>query len=152
MARRPAFHPGFEALGGLLQVRQELFILPLLAKLRNGRFGQLPNPEEFAGGLKEEVFVQQSVIQQGAGLLPIGKHHHCESPAFGAGGGDAHGVVQVLHKIILEEPVAGLPQPRLAPLFEELQLKLCLFMCRFCCHDSLSPFLFFSLMNGLREG
>ena len=116
-------------------MREELLILPPLPRLRDNRLDQLPDPEELAIGLKEEIFMQQAVVEQGAGLLPIAGHHHCQRACFRSGRCNSHGVVEILHKMVLEEPVACLAQPGLAAHLIDLQVELSLFVCRFCLHD-----------------
>src|SRR5207245_2916957 len=93
--------------------------------------------EKLAASLKEKFFMQQAVIEECARLFPIGEHHHGESAAFGEGRGNAHYVIQVLHNIVFEEPIAGLAQASFSTLFEDLQMKLALLKGRFRSHSYL---------------
>ena len=83
--------------------------------------------------------MQQAIVEQGASLLPIAGHHHCQRACFRSGRCNSHGVVEILHKMVLEEPVACLAQPGLAAHLIDLQVELSLFVCRFCLHD-MCPF------------
>src|SRR5260370_7779278 len=82
MTGRATFRPRFEALGGAFQIREKVLVRKALAKLRNDRFEQLPHAEKLAAGLKEQVFVKKTIVEQRAGLFPIADHHAHESPAF----------------------------------------------------------------------
>src|ERR1700674_924055 len=78
ISRIAAFNPGFVALRSFFQVREELLIYEPLPSLRDDGLDALPDPEKLAAGLKEEVFVEQTVVEQRAGLVPITEHHHRE--------------------------------------------------------------------------
>ena len=118
---------------------EELFVHKLFPALRDDRPDPFPHCEKLVSGFEEQMFVEQTVVEQCASLLPVAGNHAKENAAFSSGRGDFHGIVEGLWKVILEEPVAGLAQPGLAALFVELQVKLCLFVRRFCFHDH-SPF------------
>ena len=52
-------------------------------------------------------------------------------PRFGSRRRDSHGVVHTLDEIILEKPIARLPEASLATHLVELQVELRLLVCRF---------------------
>src|ERR1700731_4697502 len=101
-------------------MRQELLIRELFPALRDGGLDKLPDPEKLAAGLKEEVLVEQTVVEQCAGLLPVAEHHHRQRPVFRSRRGNAHGVVETLHDVVLEVPIASLAESRLTPHLEDL--------------------------------
>src|SRR5947209_6087405 len=68
------------------------------------------------------------------------------TPGLVALRGYAHRVVEILHEVILEEPIACLAKSGFAALFIDLKMELCLFVSRFCRHDRSSPFIW-CLMN-----
>ena len=99
-----------------------------LPRARGHGFDPLPHAEEFSGGLKEQLFVQQAVIQQRARLVPIPEDHPQVRPLLRAHRSDAHAVLKAVRKKALVEPVAGLAQFRFAAQVIKLKLELCLFM------------------------
>src|SRR5579864_6772794 len=94
LTRIATFRPGFEALCCFFQVFEELSIDEALASLRNRGLNAFPNAEKFAAGFEEQFFVQQTVIEQRAGLLPIADHHHEGCARFRSHRGDFHGLVE----------------------------------------------------------
>src|SRR5438132_9185653 len=146
MPWRAGFTPGLVALRGFLQVCEIAIHFETFPRLRDGGLRELPDPEELATGLKEEVFMQQAVVKQRAGLLPITEHHHRVRAIFGSRRGDSHRVVEILHEVILEEPIPCLAKSGFAALFIDLKMELCLFVSRFCRQDHSSPFIW-CLMN-----
>src|SRR5260370_5846270 len=128
MTRRPAFAPGLEALRRFFHMREYVLIDELLANLRDDGLDALPNPEKLAARLKEEVFVEKTVVEQRAGLVAVTEHHSRERPGFRSGRSDAHDIFECAHDVVLEEPVPCLAQPRLASHLIDLQVKLCLFV------------------------
>ena len=131
--------PDFEALRGPFQVREELRVREALPNLREDILHEFPDAEKFAAGFKKEVFVEKAVIQQRSGLLPVAEHHAGEGAGFGSGRRQAHGIVETLHVVIPEEPIARLAQPVLTPQVINLQVKLRLFVRQFCFHGCLPP-------------
>src|SRR5581483_1927027 len=127
MTRRAGFNPLFIALRGLLEVRTEVLSNEPLPEGRDDGLNHLPHSEELSAGLKEQVFMQQTIVEQSASLFPVTDYHACEGPGLGAHGGDPLGVVDAGHVIVLEEPVACLPQFRFAALVVDLKMKLRLF-------------------------
>src|SRR5438445_1525615 len=115
MTGSAALAPRYEALRGFFQVREEQRICEPLANRCNDRLDALPDPKKFAAGLKEEVFVKEPVVEQCASVFPITEHHHAQRAIFRAGRREAHEVLEVLHEVVLEERVAPLAQPSLAP-------------------------------------
>src|SRR6202035_1199258 len=128
VTRRAFLHPDLKALRGLLHMREELLIGPLISPFRDSWLDPLPDPEEFTASFEEQVLVKQTVVQQSAGLLPVADHHHEVGASFCPGRGDSHRIVPVVCEVALEEPVASLPKPGLAALFKDLQAELCLFV------------------------
>src|SRR6202043_1483925 len=108
MTGSPALAPHFEALRRLFQVRKELRIREHLAELRNYRLDALPYAKKLAAGFEEEVFVQQPIIEQRAGVLPIAEYLHSERAVFRARPGDTCGILDGLHEVVLEVPLACL--------------------------------------------
>src|SRR5262249_35791567 len=147
MTGRAALRPGFIALPRFLEMREEVLVDELLASLRYDRLDALPNPEKLAARLKEEIFVEKAVVEQRAGLFPVTDHHSRERAGFGSGRSDAHDIVECAHYVVLEEPVPCLAQPLLASQIIHLQVKLRLFVRRFCFHCCVSPFLSVVLAN-----
>src|SRR6202022_3430369 len=94
-ARGAALDPGFVALRSFFQVREELLIHEPLPSLWDDGLDHLPDPEKLATGLKEETFVEQTVVEQCAGLLPIAEHHHRERAPFCSGRCDSHDVLEI---------------------------------------------------------
>ena len=76
--------------------------------------------------------MQQPVIEECAGLLPVAGYHHEQRACFRSRRRDFHRVFQVFRKVLIEKPVASFAQPRLAPHFINLQVKLCLLVGGFC--------------------
>src|SRR5689334_10546398 len=103
------FRPHFVALCRLFQVRKRLLVFKGLAECRNYRFQRFPHAEKLAAGLKEEVFVQQPVVQQCARLLPVADHHSYVGPCFASHRRNARRVLETVHDVILSEPIASLP-------------------------------------------
>src|ERR1700751_2207911 len=64
-------HPLLKTLRGLFEVQKKKLLMKHLPRARDHGFDPLPYAEEFSGGLKEQLFVQQAVIQQRARLVPI---------------------------------------------------------------------------------
>src|ERR1700730_1293320 len=114
MTRRAAFGPGFVALGGFFQVREELLVCKSLAKFGDDGLKKLPHAEKLAACLKEQVFVEETIVEKRAGLFPIADHHSHESPGFCSRRGNAHGGVERLRSVVLLEPIACLAEPGLA--------------------------------------
>ena len=150
MTRRATFDPGFVALRSFFQVREELLIHKPLPSLRDDGLDELPDPEKLGAGLKEEAFVEQTVVEQRAGLLPIAEHHHRERACFRSGRRDSHGVLEIVHEVVLEEPIASLAQPGLAAHIIDLQVELRLFVRRVLFPWCLSPFLSIVFYESLR--
>src|SRR5678815_4080940 len=117
MTRGTAFDPGLITVRSLLQVCEKLLVHKTLTSLRDDGFHELPNAEELAVDLKEQVLVEQAIIQQCAGLLPVVAYHHCERAIFRSWTRDAHGVVEIIDHVVLEKPIARLAQLRLATQF-----------------------------------
>src|SRR5438874_3740770 len=86
--------------------------------------------------------MQQPVIEERAGVLPIADHLHRERAVFSAGRCDATGVLHGLHDIVFEEPLARLSKLGFAAQIVYLQVKLCLFVRGFRGHPSFSSFIF----------
>src|SRR5712691_385421 len=147
MTRRATFDPGFVALRSFFQVREELLIHKPLPSLRDDGLDELPDPEKLAAGLKEEAFVEQTVVEQRAGLLPIAEHHHRERACFRSGRRDSHGILEIVHEVVLEEPIASLAQPGLAAHIIDLQVELRLFVRGFCFHGACLLFFLLFFMN-----
>src|ERR1035438_2561858 len=124
MAGIAAFYPGFIVLRSFFQMLEELLILKCLPSLRYHRTHPVPDPEKLATGLKEEVFVEQTVVEHGAGLIPIGKHHHDKPALVRHRPRDSHPVVEIFREEVLEEPIAALAQLGLAAHFVDLQVEL----------------------------
>src|SRR5579863_1086811 len=120
VARRAFVHPGLKALSGFFEIREKLLVGPLFASFCNSRPDAFPYATKLAAGFKEQIVVQQAVVQQSAGLLPVAGHHHEVGAAFGSRGGNPHRIAPVVREIVLEEPVAGLAQPRFASLVKNL--------------------------------
>src|SRR5580704_8018013 len=114
------FRPRFVALRGFLHVGEKLLVYELLPSLRNSGFHPLPDPKKLAAGLEEEIFVQQTVVQQGAGLVPVTEHHHREGAVFGSRWPQSHRVIEILDEVVLEKPFARLAEPGFAPQFVDL--------------------------------
>ena len=106
---------------------------PLPTLLDRG-FHALPHPEKLATGLKEQVFVEQAIIEQCTGLIPITEHHHGVRTCFRPWCRDLHGVLQTVREVILEKPIARLPQSGFAAHLVDLQMELCLFVRGFRFH------------------
>src|SRR5258708_1315277 len=109
MTWRSLFNPGFVAVRSLLQVCQELLIRESLTTLLDGGFDSLPDPEKLAAGLKEQVFVEQTIVEQGTGLIPIAEPHHGECAGLRPWRRNSHGVIKIVREIILRKPIARLP-------------------------------------------
>src|SRR5204863_3930024 len=88
MTGRTAFNPGFIPLRSFLHVREVIFVGRPLPELRNSSLDAFPNTKKLAIGFKEQVLVEQIVIQQCASLLPVADHHHGEGAAFGSRSSD----------------------------------------------------------------
>src|SRR3954447_13024394 len=71
LPRSSLLTPALEPIRGLFQMGQEQRIRPPFPPLGNSRLHALPNGEEFAAGLEEEIFVEQTVVEIGARLVPI---------------------------------------------------------------------------------
>src|ERR1035437_5487619 len=125
---RPLFTPGLVTLGSFLQVGKVPLHGKPLPGLRDRGLGKFPNSEKLPIRLAEEIFVEQSVVEKRAGLLPITEHHPGKSAAFGARSRNAHGVIEVLHNVVLEEPIAPLAQPAFTTHLIDLQVELSLFV------------------------
>jgi hypothetical protein len=69
LARRAFLRPRFKAFGGVFHVDEEMWVLPHVAALLQSGPDALENAEELATGFEEEVFVQETIIEQGTGLL-----------------------------------------------------------------------------------
>ena len=95
--------------------------------------------------------MEQTIIEQCTGLIPVPEHHHREAAGFRSWCCELHGLRHGLREVILEKPIARLAQATLAAHFVDLQVELRLFMRGFCCHNSLSPLLLFSV-HSLLEG
>src|SRR5262245_42216759 len=63
VTRRAPFAPLFEPQSGLLQLGAEILAHPLLPELRHYRLHPFPHAEELAGGLKEQVLVEQTIVE-----------------------------------------------------------------------------------------
>jgi len=105
-----------------------------LASLLDRSSDALPYAEKLTTRLKEQVLVEQTVVEQRTCLLPVTEHHHHIRPAFGSGRCNAHRIFKIVWPVISEEPIARLPQPGLTALLKNLQVKLRLFVGRFCFH------------------
>src|SRR5581483_8450236 len=151
LTRAALFRPSLKPLCSLFQVRQELLVFEPVPCLRNDGLYRFPHSEELAGGFKEQIFVQETVVEHRARLLPVAQHHHCQRTVFGSRPRDLHNVIELFHDVVLEEPIASLPQLGFAALFKKLQMKLCLFVSRLRVHVYVSPFLFVCL-PGYRFG
>src|SRR5262249_156006 len=136
-------HPGFIAVRRFFQVLEEQRVAEALAAFGQNPLRHLPDAEKLSRGLEEKVLVQESVVEKCADLLPVGEDHHGESAAFASRRRDAHGFVERGEVVVLEVPVAGLTEPLLTTLLEELQLKLCLLVRRLGCHSSFLPWFVF---------
>ena len=88
----------------------------------------IPDPKKLARGLEEKFFVEETVVEHGASLIPIADHHHHERAIFRPRGGDSHPVLEIVDKVVLHEPIASLPQLGLAAQFIDLQVELRLFL------------------------
>jgi hypothetical protein len=156
MPRRTLFNPFFVAVRSFFQMRKELLIRESLPTLLDTGFHALPYPEKLATGLKEQVFVEQTIIEQGTGLIPIAEHHHGVRACFRSRCRDAHGVVQIVCEVVLEKPITRLPQSGFAAHFVDLQMELCLFMRGFRFHGLFVSFLvalwIFAFEAGLPHG
>lgn len=98
MTRGAAFDPGFVTLFSLFQMREELLMSEPLPGLRDGGLDELSDAKKFATSLKEEAFVQQTVVEQRASLIPVSKHHHYECACFGSRCCDSHDILEVSTK------------------------------------------------------
>src|SRR5438128_1460867 len=101
---------------------EEKLVGEALAALRDNRSDAVPDAEELTAGFEEEVFVEQAMIEECTGLVPIADHHHEGGACFGSRCGKAHAVVQVVGEVVLEEPVACLAKPGLAAHLKDLQM------------------------------
>src|ERR1017187_7590032 len=146
MTRRALFHPHFIPLRSFLQVREEQRSLKLFPEPRQHRLNPLPNSKKLTVGLKEQIFVQQTVVEHRARLFPIAHHHHYVGPRFRSRSPNAHCFLERFHKVTFEEPVSRLPQSSLAPQFVEFQLKCCLFVRRFRFHIVISLIIYFLIL------
>src|SRR5258707_758459 len=99
----------------------------LLAPLFDRGLDTLPDSEELATRLEEEIFVEQTVIEQCASLIPVAHHHHEVRAAFRSRRRDPHGFVKSVCKVVREKPIARLPQSWLPAHFINLQVELRLF-------------------------
>jgi len=63
VARRALVHPGLKANCGLFQIGQKLLIGPLFPSFGDGRLDPFPDAKEFAAGLKEQIIVEQAIVQ-----------------------------------------------------------------------------------------
>src|SRR5215469_11445297 len=108
MTRAAAFGPGLKTLGCLFQMSKDLLVGKTLAERRNDGLNRFPNSKKLTAGLKEEVLVQEPVIEQRAGLLPITDHHAYMGSGLTSHRGDTHGVIDVIHDIVFREPIARL--------------------------------------------
>ena len=63
--------PRLETLRRFFEMTEEALVVPHLAALFDMGFHALPHPKELSGRFKKEVFVQQAVVEQRAGLLPV---------------------------------------------------------------------------------
>jgi len=63
MTRRTFFRPGFVALTGFFQMREEVLVAHHLAKLRDNWLDAFPDAEELATRFEEEVFVEKAIIE-----------------------------------------------------------------------------------------
>src|SRR5579863_1839743 len=115
MTGSAALAPRLEAFRCLFQMPQELRIREHFAELRNRRLDAFPDAKKLAARLEEEVFVQQPIIEQRARILPVAEHLHGERAVFRARPGDTCGILDGLHKVVLEIPVACLTKLGLAP-------------------------------------
>src|SRR5688572_19370195 len=122
MAGGPKLRPLFEALSGFLQIREQVLLNKALAKLWYDRFERFPHAKKFAAGLKEQVFVKQAVVEQGASLLPIPNHHADEIPLLGSKRRDAHRFVECFRAVVLLKPIACLAEPGFATQVVNLQV------------------------------
>ena len=132
-------------------MREEQRVYELLATRLYDRLDTLPHKEKLATGLEEKLFVEQPVVKERAGVLPIAQYLHRQRAIFRAGRSDAHGVLEGIHDVVLCEPVACLAQPCLAPQIVYLQVKLSLLVRGFRCHVSFSPFIFIVFLNPLHR-
>src|SRR6266849_3018579 len=123
VTRRAGFTPGLVALRSLFQVGEVAIHFETFPRLRDNRLGELPDSKKLATGFEEKVFVQQAVVEQRAGLLPITEHHPGKCAAFRSGCRDSHGVVEGFHEIVFEEPIASLAQPGLAAHIIDLSVE-----------------------------
>src|SRR5688572_9680448 len=108
MPGRALLRPGFETLRGFLEIRERVWIGELFAKLWGHRLEGFPHAEKFAAGLEEEIFVQQPVVEQCAGLFPISEHHANKYPLLASERGDLHGFFERFRAVVLLAPVACL--------------------------------------------
>src|SRR5262245_18676597 len=65
---RALLNPRLVPFGGFFQMREVKLTRELLAALFERGLDTLPHSEKFAARLEEEVFVEQTVIEQGASL------------------------------------------------------------------------------------
>ena len=107
---------------------EELLVCEALATLLDNGFETLPDSEKLGAGLKEQVFVEETVIEERASLIPIAEHHSGEGACFCSGGCDSHGVIEAVGEIIGDKPIASLPQASLAAQLVNLQVELGLFV------------------------
>src|ERR1700757_1060931 len=74
--RRSLFDPGLVAVCSLLEVGEEERVRVTAVALLHGRLDALPDEEELAIGFEEEVFMEESMVEVCAGLVPIADPHH----------------------------------------------------------------------------
>src|SRR5262249_43314814 len=106
--------PRLETLRRSFEMTEEALVVPHLAGLPDMGFHALPHSKELSGRFKEKVFVQQAVVEQRAGLLPVPENHHHICSCFGSHRRDLHCLFHGVGKVVLEEPVARMSQTRLA--------------------------------------
>jgi hypothetical protein len=116
------FRPGLETLSGLLQIREQVFIGKPFTKLWNHRLQYFPDAKKLAAGFKEKTFVQQPVVKQRAGLLPVADHHAHKSSVLGSRRRKLHRFLECFCLVVLLEPIAGLTKPGLASQVVDLQV------------------------------
>src|SRR5262249_28084984 len=114
MPRRTLLRPLFEPPGRGFQVLEKVRIRKFLAKLRDHSLKRFPDTKKLAAGFEEKILVQQPIVQQRAGLLPVAKYHAHRGAIVSSRRRNAEGIFNRLRDEILLKPVARLAEPGLA--------------------------------------
>jgi hypothetical protein len=122
MAGRAVFGPFLIALRGLFQVGAERLGNETLSECWYNRLDPLPDTEKLSAGFEEQVLVQQTIVEQSTGLLPVIDDHIGERGCFRTHWSNPHSVVKACHMIVLKKPVTRLAQPGLAALIVNLKM------------------------------